>query len=151
MSLLHFEVQDMQREKGFSLIELLIVVAIISLIAAIAIPNLRKARQGANSASAVQSLRTITTAQQLFEFKNKRFGTLAELAPEGTLDVSLQSGSKSSYLFAITVSSGAKKFSVNATPIEAPTEFTHYFVDETTVIRFNLGAPADGTSLPIPK
>ena len=141
----------MQREKGFSIIELLIVVAIISLIAAIAIPNLRKARQGANSASAVQSLRTITTAQQLFEFKNKRFGTLAELAPEGTLDVSLQAGSKSNYLFDITVSAGAKKFAVKATPIEGPAEFTHYYVDETTVIRFNLGAPADNTSLPIPK
>ena len=141
----------MQREKGFSLIELLIVVAVISLIAAIAIPNLRKARQGANSASAVQSLRTITTAQQLFEFKNKRFGTLTELAPEGTLDVSLQTGLKSNYLFSITVTAAGKKFSVTATPVEAPAEFIHYFVNETTVIRFNLGAPADETSLPIPK
>jgi type II secretory pathway pseudopilin PulG len=133
------------------MIELLIVVAIISLIAAIAIPNLRKARQGANSASAVQSLRTISTAQQLFEFKNKRFGTLAELAPEGTLDVNLQTGGKSNYLFAITVTGGSKKFSCTATPIEDPTELLHYFVDETTVIRFKLGAPADATSPPIPK
>ena len=141
----------MRRENGFSMIELLIVVAIISLIAAIAIPNLRKARQGASSASAVQSLRTITTAQQLFEFKNKRFGTLSELAPEGTLDVSLQSGSKSSYLFEITVTDAGKKFFCNATPIEDTAQLNHYFVNETTVIRFNLGAPADATSLPIPK
>ena len=141
----------MQRENGFSMIELLVVIAIIGLIAAIAIPNLRTARQGANAASAVQSLRTITTAQQLFEFKNKRFGTLAELAPEGTLDVNLQSGTKSNYTFAITVFPDPKKFTVTATPIEGVAEFVHYFVDETTVIRFQLGAPADVTSLPIPK
>lgn len=141
----------MQREKGFSMIELLIVVAIISLIAAIAIPNLRKARQGACSASAVQSLRTITTAQQLYEFKNKKFGTLAELAPEGTLDVSLQAGLKSNYQFVINVTGAGKQFDCSATPIEDTSQLMHYFVNETTVIRCNLGATADATSPPIPK
>ena len=50
------------KQKGFSLIELLIVVAIILIIAAIAIPNLLRARMAANEASAVASLRTINTA-----------------------------------------------------------------------------------------
>src|SRR5436305_12374126 len=106
----------MKQEKGFSIIELLIVVAIISLIAAIAVPNLARARQQANSASAIQSLRTVGTAEQLFESKYKRFGTLAELAPEGTLDTSLGSGNKSSYLFSITIGSGGKTFAVSAAP-----------------------------------
>ena len=146
----------MQKERGFSLIELLIVVAIISLIAAIAIPNLRSARQAASSSSAVQSLRTITTAEQLYRQKYQQYATLAQLAPETTLDPHLQTGSKSNYTFDIiltvpTPADVSYHFSCTATPNDTPAEFIHYFVDDTGVIRQNLGAPATATSPPIPK
>ena len=143
--------KNTNEERGFSLVELLIVVAIISLIAAIAIPNLRRARQAANAASAVQSLRTISTAEQLYKTKFQAYGTLTQLAPEGTLDTVLSTGTKSSYIFAINVTTAPEGFTVNATPFEDPTGLPYYYVDDSAVIRFNLGAPADANSPPIPR
>jgi prepilin-type N-terminal cleavage/methylation domain-containing protein len=148
----------MKKEKGFSLIELLMVLTIIGVISALAVPGLRKARQNAQKGSAIQSLRTITTAQYLFERTNNRYGTLAELAPDGTLDPNLQVGQKSEYRFVLLVSDSpppaslpGKRFTVNATPLEAPTRSDHFFVDETAVIRFNSGAAANAGSQPIPR
>jgi len=66
------------RQKGFSLIELLIVVAIILIIAAIAIPNLLRSRQGANEANAVSTLRTLATSQSAYY---ATFGELQGYAP----------------------------------------------------------------------
>jgi type IV pilus assembly protein PilA len=141
----------MKNEQGFSLIELLVVVAIIGLIAAIAVPNLKRARQQACSGSAVQSMRTITTAELIYQKTYKVYGTLADLAPDGTLDANLRTGFKNTYQFDITLDADPLKFTAIATPMSEPASMNHYFVDETTVIRANYGATADATSDPIPR
>jgi hypothetical protein len=117
----------------------------------VAIPALRKARLAAQSAGALSALRTVVTAQHTYRLQNKVYGTLADLAPQGTLDVSLRTGRKSSHLFTIALGARAESFTCTATPEEDPASMPHYFTDESGVIRINVGAPADITSPPIPR
>ncbi len=108
----------MKNQKGFSLVELLVVVIIIAIIAAIAIPNLLASRRAANEASAINSLRTIHSAQvTYFATENNTYGTLTNLGPAeaGLIDSALASGTKSGYTIVSTPASDA--YCATAVPI----------------------------------
>lgn len=150
-----------RKQSGFSLIELLIVVAIILIISAIAVPNLMRAKIAANQASAVQSLRTLDTAASGYAsgYGDGYPASLALLGPPpgaancnaaGLIDSVLVSGQKSGYVFTWHVGSSqvlaanvppgcpagyVDMFSVTADPAGFPTGTVHYCVDASGVIR----------------
>lgn len=105
----------MTKKNGFSLLELLIVVAIILIIATIAIPSLLRSRQAANEAHAVANLRTLNTAEvQYLSGHMNQFGPMAELVTAGLIDNRYLNGS-AGYTFALTM--GTSNLDYTATAI----------------------------------
>jgi len=153
--------------KGFSLIELLIVVAIILIIAAIAIPNLLRSRIAANQSSAVGSLRSLNTAEITYSSTyNQGFSSnLSQLGPPasgqspsstaaGLIDEVLASGTKSGYSFSYsagqTAGTQTVTYGIYASPLTVGTTGTnYYFTDNSGVIRQNSTAAAGSTDSPL--
>src|SRR5713101_7863694 len=139
-----------RKQKGFSLIELLIVVVIILVIAAVAIPNLVRSRMSANEASAVASIRTIVTSEIVYS-TTYTVGYSANLA--SLIDPLLASGTKSGYFFTYTPIAGGgvnNTYSLNADPVNAGLSGQrHFYTDDTDVLRVNVTAVASPSDPPL--
>ncbi|MBZ5642312.1 MAG: prepilin-type N-terminal cleavage/methylation domain-containing protein [Acidobacteriia bacterium] len=150
-----------RRKAGFSLIELLIVVAVILIIAAIAIPNFIRSKMMANEAAAVQNSRNITTAEVVY---STTYGigfspSLTSLGGNsavvdqnnaGLIDSVLGAGAKSGYSFTYNVLTQdalghVTGYSLNADPLNANTGTRHFYTDQTSVIRANETTTAGAT------
>jgi prepilin-type N-terminal cleavage/methylation domain-containing protein len=139
----------MRKQNGFSLIELLIVVAIILIIAATAIPNLLRSHIAANEASAVGSLRTIDTAQITYASTFPNLGCATSLSVLGPGSTSGNT-TKSGFSFYLTDTGASPTFyASNANPISAQTGTRHFYSDATGVIRYNTTTSATSTDSPL--
>ena len=142
------------RQKGFTLIELMIVIAIIAIIAAIAIPNLIEARKGANESAAIATLRTLVTVQTLYRDGDKDGdGTpnyavnLADMEETNLIDSVLSSGQKQGYNIGLLGTT--YEWTATAIPQSTNTGNRRFFVDESGVIRFSKGNEPNESSGPI--
>ena len=149
----------MKKQKGFSLIELLIVVAIILIIAAIAIPNLLKSKMAANESSAVGSIRTLNTGMVTFSAQCPNLGyplTLTLMGPgpgdctganivDNVLGVAapVKSGYSFTYAAGAPTAGVVNTYTLNADPLNRGTTGQRsFFTDQTGVIRYNQAAAA---------
>jgi prepilin-type N-terminal cleavage/methylation domain-containing protein len=122
-------------QRGFSLLELLIVVAIILIIATIAIPSLLRSRQAANESAAVAQVRTITTALVMYlSSSGGSYGTIAQLVNAGLLDAGFNT-TKSSYNFSITTN--GSDYTILASPATTNSGRYGYYSVPDGVVRYS--------------
>lgn len=136
-------------ERGFSLIELLIVVAVISIIAAIAVPNLATAKKAANEAAALAYIRNWSSAQEIYLTLHQTYATSNDQLVADGLVVAADP-SRLGYSFSMDASGNARQWSGAAAPAEpGVTGDRYFFLDQSGVIRWSRDGPADASSPPL--
>jgi prepilin-type N-terminal cleavage/methylation domain-containing protein len=141
----------MGKAKGFTLVEIMIVVAIIALLAAIAIPNLLRARLTANESAAIVALKTVTTASHTYRASGSAYPanlTVLSSATPPYIDSVLGGGTKQGYIFSETGDNSG--FTATAVPVTLNTTgVRRFFVDTSGVIRYNSTGNATASDSPL--
>jgi type IV pilus assembly protein PilA len=139
--------------RGFSLLELLIVVAIILIIATIAIPSLLRSRQAANETAAVANMRNMNTAQVTYSSANGGvYGAVSDLVTAGLIDSRYGTGNFSGFQYTVALSSGNRNYTIYATAVSANTSRYDYYSTPDFVVRYTTiatRAPAGQTGQPV--
>lgn len=148
------------RDRGFSLIELIIVVTIILIIAAFALPKIMKSQIPAHEASAIASIQAIHESEMIYSSMHPDVGYTADLSTLGgtaqgggeqTIDNNLASGRRSGYTFTYTpgekVNGAIRSYTLTAVPDQiGTTGQRRFYSDESGEVHYNGGGPADATS-----
>lgn len=137
--------------RGFSLLELLIVVAIILIIAMIAVPSLLRSRQAANESAAAANMKSINIAQNAYMATWHVFATMTQLVGDGLLDTRFQ-GNLSGYQFGIAVTGNQMDYTATATAVNTTTGRFDYYSATDFVVRYTTlagRAPSGMAGLPV--
>lgn len=139
-----------RRQGGFTVLELLIVIAVIAIVASIAIPNYSASKKSANEASAISSMRALMSAEENYRVTQipPKYGVLSQLHASGLINPALGTGSKSGYTFLTFGVPNTQTYAFTGTPQSGAGD-RWFYVDQTGVIRANSGASADPTSSPL--
>ena len=129
-----------KKNKGFSLLELLIVVAIILIIATIAIPSLLRSRQAANESSAVGNMRNLNTAQVSYSSTNGTYADIPDLITARLLDDRYSNPNFNGYRFTVALSNGNRNYTAYATGLSINTSRFDYYSAPDFVIRYSTSA-----------
>ena len=132
-------VRYMKEKKGFSLIELMIVVLVIGIIAALSVPNLAKSKMAAHESSAISAIRTLVTAQITYSTRGVSSGNFAPdltaLQAANLIDSVLGSGTAEAYSFAL--SGSGVQYTIDARPlVYGSSGIRSFFTDESGAIRY---------------